>query len=121
MQNDYEQYLRESQKRIEDSKVALSNLGKQLKFDLLGTTISQITTNKKITFEGNDIHEALKSLSPILANSYAQIKSDMIDAERISWAGTAHEIRQIVVTMLQILAPDDEVKAQKNFKLEENA
>ncbi len=83
------------------------------KLDTSNTTIND--------FSNNPIYSALSRLSPDLAKSYAQIKIDLSSNERISWGGTAHEIRQIIVTLLDMLGPDDEIEAQPNFKLEKDA
>ncbi len=119
MPNDYLEYLRDAQKRLISSQNALDSLSEKLKFDLRAGT--KPPSNETTEFQKNDIYDGLEKISPILANSYAQVKIDMLDTERISWAGTAHEIRQIVVTLLNVLAPDDRVKAEPNFKLEQNA
>lgn len=64
----------------------------------------------------NDIYDALSHLSETLANSYAQVKKDLQDADRLSWAGTAHEIREVLSTMLRTLAPDEAVTSQHWYK-----
>jgi hypothetical protein len=71
---------------------------------------------KKETPETNEIYEALLNVSEPLARSYRQAKHDLDDLQRESWSGTAHEIREIVATLLRTLAPDEEVIAQKNYK-----
>jgi predicted pPIWI-associating nuclease len=55
------------------------------------------------------IYDALRLKSEALANSYAQVKIDVKHKERLSWAGTAHEVREILTQMLRLLAPDLEV------------
>lgn len=62
------------------------------------------------------IYQALKDLSPALASSYAQVRVDLEDEERTSWAGSAHEIREMVATILRLLAPDDDVVLQSWYK-----
>lgn len=62
-----------------------------------------------------DIHAALDTISPSLANSYTQIYLDLSTTERVSWAGTAQEIREVLLGILHNLAPDDEVKEQEWF------
>lgn len=75
--------------------------------------------NKKVNY--NEIHKSLYNLSPSLANSYAQVKRDLQDTERLSWAGPAHELREVLRGILEILAPDDEVISQPEWKLEKDA
>lgn len=69
----------------------------------------------EVPFERNEIFDALAAISPALANSYAQVKMDITDTNRVSWAGSAHEIREIISSLLRQLAPDDEVKKQRWF------
>ena len=45
-----------------------------------------------------------------------QIKRDVEDTSRVSWAGTAHEIRQLLSTLLEKLAPDQFVTTQLWYK-----
>lgn len=68
----------------------------------------------------NNIYLGLEKVSEALAQSYLQIKNDIDDSDRISWAGTAHEIRQIISSLLIILAPDEEVIAQSWYKKPED-
>lgn len=68
-----------------------------------------------------DIHAALSQLSEVLANGYAQVKIDLQDEGRLSWAGTAHEIREVLATMLQLMSPDAQVTARPWYKQETNS
>jgi len=71
---------------------------------------------KVTAFERNEIYDALFTISPALAYSYEQVKRDIMDSNRVSWAGTAHEVREIIANLLRLLAPDDDVKRQLWFK-----
>jgi len=64
---------------------------------------------------------ALYNLSEPLGRSYQQVLSDLADENRMSWAGTAHEIRQILSTLLHALAPDVEVKKRSGYRQDPNA
>ena len=55
------------------------------------------------------INEALEKALPELSRSYIQIYKDLQDPNRISWAGTAHEIREILTNLLRLLAPDENI------------
>lgn len=68
------------------------------------------------TTEQDKIYYALRGISPSLANSFLQIKHDLQDPNHLSWAGTAHEVRELLVTLLRILAPDEEVVRQPWYK-----
>ena len=76
--------------------------------------------NKLILPQHDKIYLALLEKSESLANSYAQVKIDIASDDRFSWAGTAHEIREILATLLRILAPDKVVTTQSWYKAEPN-
>jgi hypothetical protein len=54
----------------------------------------------------------LQEVHPDLANSYRQVLRDLQDATRLSYRGTANELREILREVLERLAPDDEVISQ---------
>lgn len=125
MDSDYLDELQNAQRRVENTIKALEQLGDQLGYQILVSSSSSLVQeksnrgeNSRNTFSGNAIYDALLKISPALANSYAQVKNDLEDPSRMSWAGTAHEIRQVLSTLLHVLAPDDKVEAQANFQLE---
>jgi hypothetical protein len=66
--------------------------------------------------EQNEIYFALNVISPVLASSYEQVKIDLQNPARRSWAGTAHEVREILAQLLRLMASDEEVKAQSWFR-----
>ena len=110
-------YLRDLHRRAASVNRALQSLE-------LITSDTQLPTElpaKLIDVDNNDIYNALALLSQGLANSYAQVKTDLNDTSRVSWAGTSHEIREILRSVLEILAPDTEVKAQSWYKPEKDA
>lgn len=47
-----------------------------------------------------------------LAKKYAQVKLDVETDDRLSWSGSAHEIREVLRGLLEVLAPDTNVTAQ---------
>jgi hypothetical protein len=66
------------------------------------------------------VEKALSALDPALARSYSQVCSDLVAAARLSWSGTAHEIREILARVLRILAPDEAVTKQEGYVQEKN-
>lgn len=64
----------------------------------------------------NDIYEALLDVSEPLANKYVQAKTDLETPGRLSWSGSAHEIREVLRGLLEALAPDEEVTTQSWYK-----
>lgn len=64
------------------------------------------------------ISAALKKIAEPLANSYLQIIADFEDETRLSWAGTAHEIRELLRKILEQLAPAQDVEVQAWYKQE---
>lgn len=67
------------------------------------------------------INEALEKISKDLSDSYIQIYNDLQDPNRVSWAGTAHEIREILTNLLRLLAPDAKVIRAPWYKQLKNA
>ena len=63
-----------------------------------------------------EIREGLMSISGGLGLSYVQVYHDVQDTSRNSWAGTAHELREIIAAMLRLLAPDEEITKQEWYK-----
>jgi Predicted pPIWI-associating nuclease len=62
----------------------------------------------------------LEEISPELANSYKQILRDVQDVTKLSYRGTANELREILREVLLRLAPDEEVTSQPWFPIVEN-
>jgi hypothetical protein len=60
----------------------------------------------------------LDQLDPIAAASYRQALADLSDNTRLSYRGTANELRETLREVLDRLAPDEDVMQQPNFKLE---
>lgn len=66
------------------------------------------------------IIETLAALVPTAALSYRQALADMSDGGRLSYRGTANELRSALWDVLDRLAPDADVVASSGFKLEKN-
>ncbi len=117
MNEDVLESLRTAQRRISQAQDALAKLG----YRMSNSATASNSATEQVSSVRNDIYDALLKLSPPLAYGYAQAKIDIKDVNRSSWAGTAHEIREVLRNMLDLLAPDEEVKKQGWFKLEQNA
>lgn len=65
------------------------------------------------------IIRTLETMLPSASNSYRQVLAD-IEGRRISYRGTAAELRETVREVLDHLAPDADVMASPGFKLEPN-
>ncbi len=68
-----------------------------------------------------DIIGTLSKIAPSAAQSFEQGLKDLQDDSRISWRGTVVEFRESLREVLDILAPDKEVKKQSWFRMEPNA
>ena len=64
------------------------------------------------------ILETLAALLPACAASYEQALRDIAQGSRVSWRGTATELRETLREVIDHLAPDDQVTAGANFQLE---
>jgi hypothetical protein len=60
----------------------------------------------------------LESLIPAAALSYKQALRDLAATDRVSYRGTANELRETLRETVDRLAPDEEVMAATGFKLE---
>jgi len=64
------------------------------------------------------IIKTLDTMLPAAAASYRQVLVDVQDGGRLSYRGTAAELREVVREVLDHLAPDDGVMKTPGFKLE---
>jgi predicted nuclease with RNAse H fold len=58
------------------------------------------------------------TLIPTAARSYQQAIKDLTDADRLSFRGTASELREALREVLDHLAPDDAVMKVRGFQLD---
>ncbi len=63
----------------------------------------------------------LERICPASDKCYKQALADIRDPSRISWRGTASELREALRELLDTLAPDEAVVASPGFKLEAGA
>lgn len=68
----------------------------------------------------NSVIDALAKISESLVAGYQQVHKDLADDTRISWRGTADEIREVLRELLEFLAPDEQVKRMTWYKQEPN-
>jgi hypothetical protein len=61
----------------------------------------------------------LREILPASARAYEQALRDIAQPDRISWRGTATELREVLREVMDHLAPDDQVMASPGFQLEE--
>jgi hypothetical protein len=80
---------------------------------LAASTVSSSETDQKIL-------QTLADLVPSAAQSYHQALLDLADARRLSFRGSAHELRESLREVLDHLAPDAEVMKAPGFKLEKD-
>jgi hypothetical protein len=78
------------------------------------------TKRATITDVEAKISKTLEELIPATALSYQQVLLDIGDENRVSYRGTATELREILRETLDQLAPDSEVMAGDGFKLEKD-
>lgn len=65
-----------------------------------------------LTVTANEVYARLNKVAVSLAESYRQVHADLADKSRISFRGTAGELRETLRELLELLAPDEKVKAQ---------
>jgi hypothetical protein len=89
--------------------------------DLLPEQDPLVATSKLASnsyYLNQDILESLQAISNPLANSYLQIIAEFEDESRITWDGTAHQIRELLRKLLDLLAPTNLVEQQVGYKQE---
>jgi Predicted pPIWI-associating nuclease len=64
------------------------------------------------------ILDTLTKLIPSCAASYEQALRDISEGARVSWRGTATELRETLREVIDHFAPDEKVSAVQNFQLE---
>jgi len=64
------------------------------------------------------IVETLGRMLPSSSASYEQALRDIAQGGRVSWRGTATELREVLREVMDHLAPDDKVLASTGFQLE---
>lgn len=64
------------------------------------------------------ILETLSAMLPSTAASYEQALRDITEGARVSWRGTATELRETLREVMDHLAPDDSVMSASGFQLE---
>lgn len=83
----------------------------------LGQTRSQTPIQSGIETQ---VLETLGQLVPSAGLSYQQALIDLQDQKRVSFRGTANELREALRETLDHLAPDNDVEAADGFKLEKS-
>jgi len=98
----------------------IQNLVKTTRNSLEHASVKQVKRKQQSHLvQPNEIEVALGKLSQPLALSYAQARADL-EGDRITWVSIAHEIREVLRQMLDILAPDTKVMQQNGYKQEPN-
>jgi len=87
----------------------------------LGQLSGPITQTIVLTTIETSILETLRKLLPSAALSYEQAVRDLSSKDRLSFRGTANELREALRELLDHLAPDAKVSAMPGFKLENDA
>ncbi len=71
-------------------------------------------------YYNRDIEQLLRNVSVRIADSYIQVASDLASDDRLTWMGTAHEIREMLRAILDTLAPADAVKEATWYRQEQS-
>lgn len=95
--NGFVRYLRDAQARAADTRKALEAVGARP----TPAAISKVAEGSATRHIRGDIYDALLSVSEPLASKYAQVKLDVETTDRLSWSGSAHEIREVLRGLLE--------------------
>lgn len=74
----------------------------------------------QLTPQQNKIVATLKDMIPSAATSFEQALVDLADVHRISYRGTAAELREVIRETIDYLAPDNTVSAAPGFQFEKD-
>jgi len=94
-------YLRDAQGRVADARKALEAVGA---YPAPAANV-RVAEGRATPCIRCDICDAQLSVSEPLASKYAQVKLDVETTDRLSWSGSAHEIREVLRGLLEELAP----------------
>lgn len=100
--------------RISAIRKALPNLTSRLEMQIGAVKAAPHSTAE------NELFEAISALVPSAGLSYRQAIQDLADVKRISYRGPAAELREVLREILDHQAPDEEILASPNFKLEKD-
>lgn len=112
--------LRPTKKKtyLKTARDALSTYDKQI-FVHLHKQVGAVLAGA-VPIGDNSIIEALAKISESLVAGYQQVHKDLADETKISWRGTADEIREVLRELLEALAPDESVEKAVWYKKEAN-
>lgn len=116
MLEEFVRCLRNSQGKVTNTRRALEALGLR-RTPIAAPEIAEVPPTQHVR---KDIYKALFAISQPLADTYAQVKLDLENNSRLSWLGSAHEIREVLRTVLDTLAPDEKVTPQTWYRQEKN-
>ena len=105
---------------IRSLKKELDQIEMQLTSRLTGEQGNQKDINAEFTNFEKSVLSTLEQFPCGAHLSYKQVLFDLNDEKRVSYKGTANEIRETLRETLNHLAPDEEVKSQSGFKLEKD-
>ncbi|MFL5872739.1 MAG: hypothetical protein ACJ75T_04565 [Solirubrobacterales bacterium] len=80
-------------------------------------TVQRLPVHSQVEVQ---ISETLQQLVPSASLSYRQALLDLQDQNRLSFRGTANELREALRETLDHLSPDSDVEHVEGFKLEKN-
>lgn len=115
-------------------ELSRKNPSRQKCIDLLADTRRALVRVEGVALSKSGNHSAIKTtetdlliisslndVCPAASASYQQALEDMAQTIRISWRGSATELRESLRETLDKLAPDEDVESEPHYKAEANA
>ena len=91
-------------------------------FEIQAMPLTQaMVGEEELTERQHQLSRTLQRICPTADACYRQALADINDSSRVSWRGTASELREALRELLDTLAPDQAVMASPGFKLEAGA
>jgi Predicted pPIWI-associating nuclease len=95
--------------------VVVLSRGELERAPMLGPRLSEAPAPLPMSRREREVLVRLRGLDPSLARSLEQVLTDLNDHSRMTYAGPAGEVREVLRATIQHLAPDDRVREQPWF------
>lgn len=105
-------------KIVRDIRNTLESIEGQREMAIGAAARSHVSNTNQLTSQEQQIIATLQTLVPAASLSYQQAVQDLQQLGRLSFRGTAAELREALREVLDHLAPDEAVSAAPGFKLE---
>lgn len=108
-------YISKVEAGDDEYNLKLSSAGVDYLEATAATSEAQSSSGNKVDLN-NALLQGLSKLDKSFGDSYLQVIEDLNSDTRKTWKGTANELRELVSSVLRLLAPEEEVIQQQWYK-----